>query len=313
MKTAVALLLLLPALPAAAGRTDKGNLLGWTPDGLTVLYIDPPEDVGLGDFGGTGSVTYGVARDGRSGMVTQRYVLSMSGEIPPEDKKTLKALPHKDAWQALVAKSPPACAPPDGATAEVQAKGKDVKVTRKKDGFEFEFTGDDMAEEKKALLTLSVTRAGKTSPSLAWTAVQGDGVQGASLSGGVHACFAPGGRRVAWVLVRNSGMMRDTGEWTVLVGPTAGPRIQLVADKAILHEAAARVGAALDAAGLTPTSSKASNDATPRAASVVYAAAGFESDAQKVAAAVPGGATVTKLDWKAPFEIIVGIGATAMK
>ena len=61
------------------------------------------------------------------------------------------------------------------------------------------------------------------------------------------------------------------------------------------------------------TSSKFSNEKTPRATSVVYAAAGFEAEAQKLAQAVPGGASVAKLDWKAPFEIVVGIGATAMK
>ena len=77
--------------------------------------------------------------------------------------------------------------------------------------------------------------------------------------------------------------------------------------------AAAKVGAALEAAGIVSTSSKESNEKTPRAATVIYAAAGFEAEAQKVAAAVPGGATVAKLDWKTTFEIIVGIGATAMK
>jgi hypothetical protein len=288
------------------------KILGWTADGAHLLYEPPADDVGVGDNGGTGVVSYGVILDGRTGL-DEKYLLGTDGEVPPEDRAKLDKLPKAAAWKKLVASAPLACAPPGEAAADVQLSGKGVKGSWKKDVYRFEFGGDPMAEEKAAAFTLSVKRGGKSWPSASWKAVQGNAAMGGALSGRVRACFAPGGRRVAWIAEREPGIMRDPGDWSILVGPAAGPRIQLVADRALLLQAAAKVGAALEAAGLASTASKVSNEKTARPATVVYAAAGFEAEAQKLAAAVPGGATVGKMDWKAPFDLVVGIGATAMK
>lgn len=157
-------------------------------------------------------------------------------------------------------------------------------------------------------LSLSLVRDGKSVPAATWKGDSGAG----TLSGDVSLCWAPDGRRVAWFVHRNPSMMRDLGETALFLSPTGGPRIQLVADKGALPRAAALVGAALDQGGFTPTASKESSEATPREKTVVYAAAGFETAAAAVAALVPGGATVAKLDWKPPFDLVVGIGKSAL-
>jgi hypothetical protein len=295
VKTLVVLFVSLPAL-ARPGPSPK--VLGWS--GATLAYVAPPEEVGLSDFGGTGTVTYGVLLDGRTGF-SQRYFLRSDGEVPKEDKQQLQKLPKKTDWDAWLAAHPVSCG---AGEAEVTLKGRGVSGKAKKSGYAFESSADD-ADEKKASFVAAVK--GKP-PSVEWSLAGPSG--GGSLSGHVLSCFSE--KRVAWIVVRDTGMMRDPGEFLILVGPNGTPRIQLVADKSILADAAAKVGAALETAGFVTTNSKASNEKTPRAATVIYAAAGFEALAQKLAAAVPGGASVAKLDWKAPFEIVVGIGATAL-
>jgi len=304
----------------AGARGVEPKVLGWSSDGLRFLYVAPPEDAGELDESmgnASASVTFGVVLDARTGLVAERYLLASDGEPTAKERAEWKALPGKAAWQALVKSTGAACtggrAASDGATtADVQLKGKSLKGAWKKDTYGFSFVGDEMAE-KRATLLLQIARAGKAIASAQWSGSSPMASAGGSLSGKVSLCWAPGGKRVAWIVTRNSGMMRDPGEWQIVLGPTAAPRVQLVADKGVLAQAAAKVGAALEAAGVVSTSAKASNEASPRPATVIYAAEGFEADAQRIAAAVPGGATVAKLDWKAPFDVVVGIGATALK
>jgi hypothetical protein len=303
VRIAIFLLLSLSSAEARRGVTPK--ILGWTADGLKLAYVAPPEAVGEGEMGGTGTVTYGVLVDGRSG-ITESYFVDSEGDIPPDDQKRNQGLPQKKDWQALAASLKP-CEKGD---AHVIVQGKGVRGAWKKGAFEFAYGGDEMAQEKAAFFTMSPK--GK-SVSTTWGSLSPNAAMGAGFSGRIKSCFAPGGKRVAWIVERDSGMMRDPGDYAVLIGPNGGPRIQLVADKSILAAAAQKVGAALEAAGIIATASKASNEKKPRPTSVIYAATGFEAEAQKLAQAMPGGATVAKLDWKAPFEIVVGIGATAMK
>jgi LytR cell envelope-related transcriptional attenuator len=322
MRTLLALGLVLSTSAAQARYYPTHKLLGWTADGVYFAYVAIPEDVGEPDGisgHGEGSAQLAVVLDGRTGLVHDRFLLALSGAPTPEEAKRLKALPNKAAFEAWKAAHPLSCATavtsPDGkAKADIQLKGKDVKGKWHKNQYQYSFEGEDpMAEEKRATFTLSVTRDGKTVPSASWGVSSPMASAGAGLSGSIGLCWAPNGRRVLWSLKREPGMMRDEGDHQLVVGGAGGPRIQLVADKSILEQAAEAVGAALDQAGFTPTSAKASNEKTARAASVVYAAAGYEDAAKQVALAVPGGATVAPLDWKAPFDVIVGIGQTALK
>ena len=190
-------------------------------------------------------------------------------------------------------------------------RSRGITVAWKKGKWTFE-SPVDKQDEKKGTFDLTLTRDGKSTVVSTWSASSPMAEAGAGFSGEFSVCWPAHGRRLGWVVRRSPGMMRDEGEFQVLIAPVDGTRIQLVADKSLLADAAATVGEALDKAGFTPTSSKASNEKTARPASVVYAAAGFEEAAKKLALAVPGGATVAKLDWKVPFDLIVGIGATAV-
>jgi hypothetical protein len=301
-----------------AKREDAVKVMGWA--GPVLLYEPDSDEAGEpAEMGGsTGAVWLGHALDGRTG-IAELYFLRSTGKAKAAEKKAWAAMPQSTAWQALISSAKPACAGagrtgPDGATLEVELRGTKMKGAWKKDVYAYSHEEDDGAmEEKKATFAVKVRRGGKLVTSATWSTSSPNAQMGAGLSGTLRACWSPDGKRVAIFAYRAPGMMRDTADSVVLVGPTQGPRIQLVADKAILASAAQRVGAALEAAGFTPTASKASNEATPRAATVIYAAAGFEADAQKLATAVPGGATVAKLDWKAPFDLVVGIGAAATK
>ena len=91
---------------------------------------------------------------------------------------------------------------------------------------------------------------------------------------------------------------------TAVITPAAGPRIQLVG-KDVAPEAFDRCFAALEKAGFAPTGQGPADTARPRA--VVYAAKGFEADAKRIAAAVPGGASVEALSWKCKFDVVVAL------
>lgn len=300
---------------AAHGRgAPVGKVLGWATAGQTSIlaYQPPPDSAGQeSEMGPTeGSVQYVELIDGRTGRATERFVLSFSNPLPDE-KKLFLSLPNRAAFEKWKVEHAPKCAgsgrtSPDGSLrADVKVKGKGVTGSWGKDGFTF----DSEDAGASASFTLSVEQGGQSLVSGDW---RGEGGAG-SLNGEIKLCWSPDGKRVAWVVHRGSGMMRDEGDTTVIVGPTRAPRIQLVADKSILDAAAARVAAALEGAGFVTTSSKASNEKTARKATVVYAAAGFEAAAASLAKAVPGGATVEKLDWKAPFELVVGIGDSALR
>jgi hypothetical protein len=311
--------ILLVSLPAAADRDETIRLRGWTADGATVYYEPLAEDAGVPtDIAGpSASVSFGIAADGRSG-VGKKFFLSSTGDPTAKEKKAWKAMPQKVDWAIALANNKPSCAATgqaglDGVTLDVAIAGKGVKGRWRSGGeFAFFYDGDDFVE-KRATLTIRATREGRSATLATWPVDSPGASQGGGLSGDVRACWAPGGLRVALVLHRRSGMMRAPGDTRLVVAATRGPRVQLVADAAILGDAIARVAAKLEAAGFVATGTKASNEAKPRASTVIYAAAGFEADAAQASQAVPGGATVEKLDWKAPYDLVVGIGATAMK
>ncbi len=309
--------LLLIAAPALGRDGPTPKILGWTADGANLVWITAPEEAGEpNDFGYDGSVTRAVVLDARTGLTAREFVMKVTGTPTAAEKKRFAALGKRADFEAWQRAHPTACAggraSADGkAQADIQISGKGIAGRWKGDRFQFGWDERDEEAEigARASLSLSVKRDGKTTASADWA---GDGGAG-SLSGEVTPCWSPDARRVAWIVHRRSGMMRDPGDTSILVGPAGGPRIQLVADKSVLAEAATRVGAALDRAGFATVACKASNEKTPRAATVIYAAPTHEAIAKVMAAAVPGGATVAKIDWRASYDLIVGIGATALK
>jgi hypothetical protein len=122
--------------------------------------------------------------------------------------------------------------------------------------------------------------------------------------------WTPDGKRTLWVAHHFSRAMRDPGFEEIVVGTDGSPGVSVAVDKAKLKEAE-KVSVALAKAGFTVLKVTAAKK--PRDKSVVFAAAGREADAKKLAAAVPGGAEVQKLDWKSPQDLVVALGPDALK
>lgn len=128
--------------------------------------------------------------------------------------------------------------------------------------------------------------------------------------------FSPDGKRVAWLLTESECSPTGQGDFNcndqeqVMLDRAVGPRIQLVG-KDLPAQAFSKLAAALDGKGFVVAATGEAQKA--RDATVVFVAKGSESDAQKIAAAIPGGATVEALSWKAPFEIVVAVGASAAR
>lgn len=126
----------------------------------------------------------------------------------------------------------------------------------------------------------------------------------------IDVYWTPDGKRTLWIAHHAGHAMRDPGYDEIIVGTDGNPGVSVAVDKAKLKDAE-KVSAALAKAGFTVLNVTPAKK--PREKSVVFAAAGHEEDAKKLAAAVPGGAEVQKLDWKSPLNLVVALGPDALK
>lgn len=124
------------------------------------------------------------------------------------------------------------------------------------------------------------------------------------------ACRSPDGKRVAHRNeLRRCDEFNGCAESVVpRFEPARGPRIQLKS-MGLAPGTEAKAAAALDTAGFAVTSWEAAQ--AKRATSVVYAGKGQEALAKKLAEALPGGATVEPLTWKAKVDVVVALGSSA--
>jgi hypothetical protein len=129
--------------------------------------------------------------------------------------------------------------------------------------------------------------------------------------GRVEVFWSADGKRAAFVTNWGWVMPENPGHGEVLFAPATGPRLELVADAKFSDAAAMAAMRALDAAGIVVL--RRGKAKVERELSVVYAAKGAEDFAAKVAAAVPGGASVEPLTWKADAEVVLALGASAAK
>jgi hypothetical protein len=124
--------------------------------------------------------------------------------------------------------------------------------------------------------------------------------------------WSPDGRRIAWLVDNGShpcGMASCT-DISAIIGSTGGANVQILAENKILSKVARPAAAAVAKAGLTPAFVGKALKARDR--SVVYFGDGFKEHADKIAAALPGGATVEKLSWKTPADLVVAVGSSAV-
>ncbi len=230
---------------------------------------------------------------------SQFFVWSESDKVKILSGRTgaLTEAPDLEAFKkthVLVEPSPSRTSPDGKATAEM----KMVSTAASNAGW----SGNTWRPSATEVVELRVVRDGVSTVSVAWR-------QGAY---SVEPYWSPNGQRVAWVVNPSDRYSMDgTVDRSVEIGGGGGPKIHLLADKGILVEGTKKVGAALEAAGYSPTfvgPAKKARDAT-----VVYAAKGKEAIAAKIAAAIPGGATVDKLSWQTPADVVVAVGKSALK
>jgi hypothetical protein len=126
----------------------------------------------------------------------------------------------------------------------------------------------------------------------------------------VEVYWTPDGKRTIWVVGHRGRAMRDPGYDDLIIGTDGNPGVAVAVDKAKLRDAE-KLSAPFAKAGFTVLSLTPAVKA--REKSVVFAAAGHEADAKKLAAAVPGGADVQKLDWKSQVDLVVALGPEALK
>lgn len=120
----------------------------------------------------------------------------------------------------------------------------------------------------------------------------------------------PTGHRVLFLLqeaVAKTMRGPDGGHIQYVVVP-CGPRVEVVASSG-LDQAAVKVADAVEKAGFTAISIGPAQAARP--ATVIYADAAHTELATRLAAAIPGGATVDKLTWKPKADLVVAVGASA--
>jgi len=122
--------------------------------------------------------------------------------------------------------------------------------------------------------------------------------------------WAPGGRRAIVVVAeaKSKTMRGPVGGTTQLAVFPCGTRVEVVAP-AELDTRAEPVAAALDKAGYAIT--RIGPAKARRSKTAVYTDDAHREIATKLAATIPGGATVDKLDWKPNADIVVALGDSA--
>jgi hypothetical protein len=122
--------------------------------------------------------------------------------------------------------------------------------------------------------------------------------------------WAPGGRRavVAVVEAKSKTMRGPVGGTTQLAVFPCGTRVEVVAP-AELDARADPIAAALDKAGYAITHIGPAKAHRPK--TVVCSDDAHKDIATKLAATIPGGGTVDKLDWKPNADIVVALGDSA--
>jgi hypothetical protein len=204
-----------------------------------------------------------------------------------------------EEYEAFITRHKLVVTKPSRTSPDGKAKAE-VKLTAQTG--EGEWKGGTYKPPSQSSAEFSVERDGKSTPSLRWYSGAAD----------LETYWSPDGKYVAWVVRPSTWEGMDGSKtWSIGVGTGGTPRVQLLADKAILAKAVPAVTDAIVAAGFTPTWSGPALKA--RDGTVVYAADGYDEAAKKAAEAVPGGATVDKLSWKADAELVIAIGKSALK
>ncbi|HEU0032015.1 MAG TPA: LytR C-terminal domain-containing protein [Kofleriaceae bacterium] len=318
---------MLPALlpfVAVASTFDPGGakLLGWSADGhylvwtKTVIESSMPEGEGEEEMYAEPTTdetaTVAIVRDVRRGdeqeFVLEYKAVSKTGRTKAALKTKLAKDGDAKAFEAWKKANPLTL------VAGRKGPGKvDVVVKFTGDSAQYagaaKWKGNSIkwTVEDSATATLSVT-CGKETRSV-------------PLQQQMEAMYAPTwtttpywdptGHRVLFAMqeAQTKTMRGMDGGRTQYVIVACGARVEVVAPPG-LEAATGKVADAVEkVAGYTVVSIGAAKQQRP--ATVIYADTAHKDTAAPLATAIPGGATVEKLDWKPQAELVVAIGASA--
>ena len=308
------LLVALPP-PGAVGEICGIQPLGWTPDGSAFVYKQMQTLRGGNADSAPGGAqalraVYATVMDAFTGS-EERYLLEPTGDSPEERARMARfELPpaQADAFAAWLA-AHPLQAPsykPSCSSKALQVRGDNVVVAWREGGFAFEAGRAGVME-----LVTSVHSVSATYTSARWQ-LHDSATKPGAMRGQVLAVCSPNTLRVAWLLCRAgdaAGGNAEPPEFKVLLGPAAGPRIELLGAEAMDPMSLKRTTEALAKAGFVAIRRSVAQD--KRARSVVYAPKQLMALAQRVAKAIPGGATVEPLTWQPECDMVVALAAAA--
>lgn len=278
----LALCLTLMAVPALA---QDAKAMGFTQDG--VFFVIGRYD----SIGGDTINTYFVWDTRSSSQIGMGYT-------PEEYKEWLEGEQLAPLKTGLVS--------PDGKM-KLQVSGSGRWKLNKKGMLEVPgectWTGGSGPEVKlppPARITFSVQAGGKR-----WTSLEKTFSPG-NVGDVVEFIWSPDGKRVAY-LIHGDDMCN--GGWvahSVTFGPTQGPRVQVLTAKGAPYKTPLETWEALEGAGFVTVGDGEAKGEHPT--TVIFAAKGFEAQAKKAAAVLPG-AKVDKLTWKPGYDLVVVLKA----
>lgn len=281
MKTLILAVMLLSGVAFASHAERLGELKGVTADGRYFVWIGAPEE---SDEEGNLS-TYAEVNDLLLGTNVE-YLCTGKGDFEPghgsaDFARWLAAHPLKPL---LVSRTSP-------------DKKREADVEPETGAGTW---GDDTFYSDSAFGWSLVVRHDKTTDQVGFT----------STGDNVSVAWTPDGKHTIWVVSRKGRMVRDPGSDTVIIGTDGSPSVAVLAPREKLAPAKGvaekLVKAGFEIGSVAPMMK-------PRDKSVVFGAKNQLDLAKKVAAAVPGGATVEPLTWHTPFDVVVALGPDALK
>ncbi len=252
---------------------SRGKYAGWTADSRHFVWEIY--------FSGAAGWTEGRIYDARTGTIT---------EAPGDENCGSEAESDTDRFYCRTIKQV------KGAFSETSPDGKArAEIVPILTGGAGEWQGDGIWYRHASIrIELRVVRDGVSRVS---AAVEGSVAK-------VRPYWSPDGSMVAWSVERPDGALE------VVFGTAGIVNVDVVGEKLVLAKAQPALDAIV-AAGFKPTGIRPALKA--RDVSVVYYAADLKDAAERIAKALPGGATVEKIDWKTPAEVVVALGRSVLR